>query len=272
MRNRILFLAIILILPLFVVGCDNNNNSSDGQARTENDFFNAPSLKADPEKDRVVMFLESPTAPPGDNRTGGLGNDVFTLKYKRTINHNVCWEDDDIEAEHFMVLEDSDGNEILRADANGGCVTELIGAGEYVMTIHHDGKTVTTYPIFIIPITGDIQEARETNGLINKFKVVIAHILKGIQNTVSKNARAQLVATNMSTLITTKSCEGCELSGADLSKEDLSGADLSKANLSNADLSGADLSGATWCDQCMCAFFSTGTCDGCALANTCIGS
>ena len=39
-----------------------------------------------------------------------------------------------------MELEDSDGNEILRIDVNGECVTEVIKAGDYVMIIHHDGR------------------------------------------------------------------------------------------------------------------------------------
>ncbi len=46
-------------------------------------------------------------------------------------------------------------------------------------------------------------------------------------------------------LLTTKQCQGCNLSRANLSGTNLMGADLSKANLSGANLSGANLKGAS---------------------------
>ncbi len=111
---------------------------------------------------------------------------------------------------------------------------------DYVMTIHHDGRTETTLPIFIIPNPDDIQEAKETDGLINRFKVVIANILKKIQNTVSKDARAQVEA-NINTLLMTNSCFNCNLTEANLREADLTGANLIGADLTRATLQGVDL-------------------------------
>ena len=49
---------------------------------------------------------------------------------------------------------------------------------------------------------------------------------------------------NLDTLLSTKKCVSCDLSGSDLTNSDLTGADLRKANLIDANLSRADLSGA----------------------------
>ena len=268
-------------------GCNNNGGVQDGtQALTENDFFNDPNLSANPKKGVVVTFLEPPDSKEPENDTGEIGNDVIPFKYKSTLEHTFCWEDDDPDAEHFMVLEDSEGNEIFRLDVNGECITVVLEAGDYVMIIHHDGRILTTHPVFIIPNPDDIQQARKTDGLINRFKVVIANILQGMQNTVSKDARAQTVQDNINTLISTNSCPSCNLTGADLSNANLSGAVLNNANLSGAKLNSANLtnanlngvilsstnfSGATWCDGgCTCGDNSFDMCIGCASIDICI--
>jgi hypothetical protein len=49
---------------------------------------------------------------------------------------------------------------------------------------------------------------------------------------------------DLKTLIATKKCVGCDLSGANLSRKQLANADLQAANLVGANLSGANLSGA----------------------------
>ncbi len=107
------------------------------------------------------------------------------------------------------------------------------------MAIHHDGMTETTLPIFIIPNPDDTQQTRETEGLINMFRVAVANILNGIQNTIYKDARAQSVQDNIDTLIRTGRCIQCDLVGANLFRANLIEADLRLANLFGANLSGA---------------------------------
>ncbi len=284
-------LGFVLIFGFIAMGaiggCNNHGGDQDGtQALTENDFFNDPNLSANPKKGVVVIFLEHPDSEKPENDTGEVGNDVIPLTYTRTLEHTYCWEEDDLEAGHFIELDDSEGNEVLRVDVNGECVTEVIEAGNYVMTIHHDGRILTTHPVFIIPNPDDIQQARTTDGLINRFKVVIANILQNIQNTVSKDARAQSVQENLQTLISTRRCSNCDLQRADLTGVDLSGVDLNNANLSGAKLNSAHLTnanldgvilsstnftGATWCDgSCTCGENSFDTCNGCPSIDICI--
>ncbi len=50
--------------------------------------------------------------------------------------------------------------------------------------------------------------------------------------------------TDLQTLLSTKKCVGCDLSGADLSRKQLVNADLQAANLVGANLTGTNLSGA----------------------------
>lgn len=227
-------------------GCGDNNGGQDGQVLTENDFVNDSTLSANPEKHLVVKFLEHPDTEETENDTGDVGNDVLSLTYNRTLEHTYCWEDDTPGAGHFMELDDSHGNEILRVEANGDCVTEIIDAGNYLMTIHHDGRNMTTHPIFMVPNPEDTQQARQRDGLINGFKVIIVNMLKGIQNTVYKDARAQTVQDNINTLITTNSYPRCNLFKADLSNRDLNQVFLDEASLRFANLSNSKLQNASF--------------------------
>jgi hypothetical protein len=284
-------------------GCSDNNGGQDGtRALTENDFANDATLYANLEKHTVVHFLEHPDTLELGKDTGEVGIDEIPVTYQETVEQRFCWEDDDTDAMHFMELVDSEGSEILRVDVNGECVTEIVEAGDYVMTIYHDGRNETTHAIFMIPNPDDTQQARETDGLINRFKLVIVNILQGIHDTVSKDARAS-IQDNIYTLIKTNYCLGCNLGGADLTGAELDGAQLYDADLARAKLGGAKLSGAvleladltgavltgavlryanlndatltyavltgadllnaTWCNGCICDSPSKGTCVGC---------
>lgn len=245
MRFQASFLRVVLIFSVLIcfTSCDNNNNTSDGQARTENDFVNNPGQKANPEKDLVVMFLEHLTAPPHDNQTGELGFDVFTFNYKRTLSHTFCWEDENEGAGHFMVMRNDDGGDVLRVEANGGCVTEVIPAGNYVVTLTHDNLTQTIHPIFIEPQQeGELAEA---SGLFERIGVYMTSLLAKVDLTEISYAQTN----NLTTLMNTGICVNCDLEGADLSGQDLNhviltGADLFEADLSDADLNHAILTNA----------------------------
>ena len=241
-------------------GCNNNGGGQDGtRALTENDFANDTTLRANPEKHLVVKFLEHPDSKKPENDTGEVGYDTIPYTYTRTLEHIFCWEDDDAEAGHFMELDDALGNEILRIDANGECVTELIEAGDYLMHIHHDGKEENARPIFIIPVQngglGAKIEETISEGIVGKTGRILSNILKKLDISITRTTHAQTVEDNISTLLSTNSCEGCDLGSANLFNANLHGADfrnadsrntnLINADLSNADLGDADLHGAT---------------------------
>ena len=239
----------------------------DGRALTENDFSNDPGTEANPEKDHVVTFLENPNAPSGVNLTGDLGNDVFNYNYNKTVNHTICWEDDDPGAMHSMELIDSEGSQVLSVQANGDCVTQLIEAGSYVVRIHHDGRAETTHPIFVIPgrswgLGAKIDETIN-GGMLARAVGVLSNILERLDISIAQTTNAQTTAEdNIMTLISTSSCSECDLTGADLSGKVLIGvnledailhdADLSGSNLRNTNANGADFSGA----DLSCTFFA----------------
>ena len=249
-------IAVLLLGFITIVvigGCSNNNGGQNNtQTLTENDFSNDPSIQANLEKQIVIKFLEHPDSETPENDTGETGNDTIPLRYNRTAEHTYCWEDDDGEAGHFMELDDSAGNEIFRLDVNGECQTVLLEAGDYVMTIHHDGRIETTHPIFIIPNPENIEQARNTKGFFNRFKLAAANILKRIEKTITKEARAQTIPLpqpepaeeNVEVLLSTNRCVFCDLSGANLAGADLMGARLFLSNLTGANLIGTNLMGA----------------------------
>jgi len=243
------YLGFVLLLGFIslgaIGGCSNNNGGQDGtRALTENDFANDDNLRANLEKHTVVNFLEHPESEGHENDTGELGNDTVPLRYNRTAEHTYCWEDEDEEAGHFMELDDSEGNEIFRLDVNGECITVLLEAGDYSMHIHHDAQIERTHPVFIREVSEEDEQAVETKGLFNRLKVLASNILKGIKNTVSSDAVAQSVGDNINILITTNSCEFCNLSGVNFDIADLGGVNLRGAYLNGASFRGAYLGGA----------------------------
>lgn len=126
-----------------------------------------------------------------------------------------------------MELVDSEGTEILKIDVNGQCVTEVIEAGDYVMIINHDGKKEKTHPVFIIPGRSGGQQAQriDTNqGLLKSEKNIYARFINDLNNIITQEANAQTPtpAENVTTLLNTNACEGCDLENADLSEANLS--------------------------------------------------
>lgn len=223
-------------------GCSNNNGAQGGtRALTEKDFASDEALRANPEKDFLVDFLEHPDSEVDENDTGEAGDDVIPLRYANTLEHTFCWEDDDGNAGHFMELHDSEGVEILRLDVNGECATEVIEAGNYVMTIHHDGTTEALRPVFIIPNGGVSELTYNEDNLFNKIDILTSRLFNYFADEAVPEA---LAANALQTLFTTNKCEGCNLAQANLSQADLKDANLFMSDLSGANLSMANLTGA----------------------------
>jgi hypothetical protein len=230
-------------------GCNNNGGGQDGTpVHTEHDFGQDEGLRADPENHTIVKFLEHPDHDEHENDTGEVGYDVIPHTYKRTVDHTFCWEDEDDSADHFMLIIDEQGNEIVRLHA-GDCVTETILEGDYDMELHHDGIIDRNYPIFIRHGHDEDLTARmnkKPGTMLARTMGVFYRILDRLDIGIIKTTFAQTVQDNINTLITTNSCEGCDLESADLSgaflrNADLRFADLSFALLISADLRGADL-------------------------------
>ncbi len=243
------FVLLLGLISLGVIGgCNNNGGDQDGtRALTEHDFGQDEGLRADPEKHLIVKFLEHPDHDAHENDTGGIGNDVIPHTYTRALNHTFCWEDEDPDAEHFMVIEDSEGNEIVRLHV-GDCVTETILEGDYDMVLHHDGKIDKNHPIFIKHGQDGDQAAKKDKtipeGILARAGRVFSRILDKLDISITQTTNAQTVEDNTTTLLLTNGCPGCDLTGANLSGADLNDANLSGADLNGVDLSGADLSAA----------------------------
>lgn len=212
------------------------------QALTENDCAEDPSLRTNAEGGVVVMFLEHPEADTPPNDTAEVGRDTIPVRYDKAFDHSFCWEDDDSEAEHFMALEDEQGNEILRVDANGECASAIIPRGNYFMHIHHDGRQELSHPIFIIP-QGDEQLASTNERTItDQIFAGVSTLLSSLDLGFTQATNAQSVADNIQTLLRTRSCKGCNLTAANLTNASLQNVNLVGADVTLALFSGSDLS------------------------------
>jgi hypothetical protein len=261
-------IGIVLLLGFIslgaIGGCNNNGgdgSSQETQALTENDFVNDPNLFANPLEGVVALFLEHPDSEEPDNDTGNVGNDAIPYRYTQALNHTFCFTDDNDASEHFMILQNTDGVEVMRALANGGCVTEVIEAGDYQMILSHGEHVEEIDPLFLIPIPEEEQVTERYEFDQKEFKTAnvfsskmyryipggLVKFLENISNVFTRPARAQDIVTelqNATTLINTNKCEGCDLMGLGFSGKDLSGADLTGANLSKTDLTSTNLTSA----------------------------
>jgi len=52
--NKLFAFIDLLILVSVSIACDNDSSSSEGRAISENDFFDDPSMTANPELDTVI--------------------------------------------------------------------------------------------------------------------------------------------------------------------------------------------------------------------------
>ena len=96
------------------------------------------------------------------------------------------------------------------------------------------------------PQGGPTQQAMKTDGIFNGFKVEVAKILRGIRNTISKNARAQTsTALLVAYVLATNKCISCEIADADFYKADLRNVNLAYSNLAHANLTDANVRRAT---------------------------
>jgi hypothetical protein len=225
----LIFTAAVFAAASFIGKAQNGDNSArqPGTALTENDFVKHPSLFAVPEAGVAVTFLENPNSISELGDTGTVGMDIIPFKYTSGMNQTFCWQDDNKESRHFMTLLDSSGNEVLRVEANGDCVTQFINQGNYEMRIQHDDSTdEVSATVFSIP-EGNADNSSETTLSTNKCR--------GCDLSEADFSNA---------ILTNVDLHGADLSGANLSNADLSGANLSDALLASADLTGANLTGA----------------------------
>ena len=221
------FLAPALVLLLILIPISINRavggpTTGTLNVRTENDFVANPDIFAIPGEDLVAVFLESLDCMTLTSDTGTKGSDIIPYRYTAKTEQTFCWQDRDKTATHYMALVDDLGTEVVRATANGDCVTKEIEPGDYDMYLYHGNDTGKSVTVFIVPVDG-----------------------RSIISTAPEETLE-----SVSTIVDTDKCAGCDLSGAnffdaDLREVDLSGAILDDAILSDANLADANLSGAS---------------------------
>lgn len=260
-KNSYIFL-LMLFIPVLAISCS-DDDQTEGTAFSENTLFSNPGIRANPEVDTVIKLLE-----PGDQAqisrdTGETGFDTFIYKYEQPLNHTFCWEDSDNESAHFLTISDSDGEEILRVDANGECVTAFIPEGIFDVKIFHDNKTDITFPVFITP--DEILPAEQAglnNPAIDTLKDYFVYVLENFNLTGTSHAQNNFTCnrsniqncTKIMQIVNTNKCSGCIIKGADFENWDLTNADLSQSTLSNSNFTNATLKDAnlekTKCVNC----------------------
>ncbi|MGI9554248.1 MAG: pentapeptide repeat-containing protein [Thermodesulfobacteriota bacterium] len=237
MKKKPAFILTILFLSLFALACDNDDNDFPSdfpetiRALSEHDFLNDETAFAVPEDGVILTHLEHPEAVH-EADTGEQGMDIVPIKYTSDTTHTYCWEDENEDSSHFMTLNDLEGNELLRVDVNGDCVSQFVESGEYEIHLHHDGNSDQVHPIFLIPD--------------NEVNEEVAQV-------------SQTVDQNLQTLLSTNACPGCDLEGATIGftsntvttsgginpdAPPITTTTIQKHNLSNANLVGANLRGA----------------------------
>lgn len=271
MRSGFITIVIIALLYIFVSSCGGSSGGDtsedpqfdeslvtpEGNALSENELSANPILQVMADRDTYVTYLEPTTTSEELNLTGELGFDLFSYVYEIAVNHTVCWEDDDPGAAHVLTISNSTGAQVLRAEANGGCVTEFIAPGIYEARVDHDNLSQSTLPIFFVPQLSQVASTndRVLNIVLNNLYVLISKLDPVYLS------YAQTDTLDITTTIITNSCLGCSLEGILLRSQDLIGVnfdgsdlngaileagDFSNANLANTSLESADIRGANF--------------------------
>jgi len=203
-----ILLVIILVFTGIFAFTKLVRSSSDQVATvlTERDFADDPGLLAFPNGGIVATFLEPPSAIDEKKDTGTIGLDVIPYEYTEAVEQTFCWDDDNVISEHTMTLFDSEGVEVFTIMSGGSCVTGTVRPGEYEMHIRHDGKSDDRVAVFIVQ--GDDES---------------------VINTTTDEALE-----NLTTVLNSNKCIGCDLTGINLNGLDLTGIDLSYSILDNA--------------------------------------
>jgi uncharacterized protein YjbI with pentapeptide repeats len=194
----------------------------------EHEFSQNQGLRALP-LHTVIVSLEHSSHVPHEDDTLTAGVDAIPYHYPATETYTFCMEDDNGEA-HYMTMVDAKGNEVVRVEAGGECITRTIEKGNYTKYLYHGG----------------------TGGVDSKPKLVFIQSVKqepGAGASIIK-AAAQTGGGNKIDM-TFSHCVGCDFSDMDLQKYDFQSADLSQANFTGARLEktsfiGAQLQGANF--------------------------
>ena len=163
---------VVIAMMIALIGC---GKGPDGNQQIPEDPAHRPhheqDFSVDAQRvanfhDTVILNLEAAGSHEGDS--GDAGFDVIPYKYHRAVNQMFCFRDDeDEEADHYMVLKDSAGAEVLRVTA-GDCVRARIEAGSYTKEIHHGRKgeaDIEPEPVFIYQAAKDFTpENAQTRG------------------------------------------------------------------------------------------------------------
>jgi len=246
MKKFVLLIAVVFILPLFILSCDDNNSgNNNSMALTENDFAQDLGMRADPESGVVATFLEPPESEMTLNDTDEIGVDKVPYTYSQTLEHTFCWQDDDLEAEHLLELKDSSGATVHSVVANGECVTSVVEPGEYEAVLTHDGREETTHPIFMVPQNIDANQSKKHDSFVQELFQLLYSAIINLDSGYTQTTHARhTIEKNVLTLIVTRDCFGCDLRGANLEFAPLEAVNLVTANLEKANLQNADLTDA----------------------------
>ena len=243
MRTSITILAILLVIAFAVAAChDNNSNNNSRNTFTEDQFAADPNLKANPETDLIIKFLEPPPTKvilANSRDTGDIGVDEITFSYSRTQEHTICIDNDPLAA-HTYQLEGT-GIETLTVTM-GECMKAVIPPGDYRLRSIHDGQSDRTHTVFVIPNPDTIIEASNKDGFLDKASRFAIRAINFISNNAIEDAHAQ--TSTLETLISTRRCIGCDLRGTALNFRDFAGVDLTGAKLQNSDMTGSNFVGA----------------------------
>lgn len=244
MRSSLITIAIFTILYICVSSCggssggDSNQDPPfeesllmpEGDALSENQIAANPTLQVNADRDTYVTFLEPINTSEELNFTGETGFDLFSYVYEMAINHTICWEDEDPGAAHFMTISDSTGAQVLRVEANGECITQLIEPGIYKARVDHDNLSEIILPIFFVPQLSQVasKDSGLLDNIVNTFDTIVS-----ILDPVLKS-HAQIETLDITTIIATNSCLVCNLEGIIIRGQNLSGVNFEGSNFQGA--------------------------------------
>jgi uncharacterized protein YjbI with pentapeptide repeats len=262
--------GLVLWFLLLFPACDSvgeSQSAPDGSERLWNrhvltlkDFWDDPSLSADPRNLVAVAFRQTPPWVNLPESRDGAPVAVIPYHLDRTADIGFRWDDPAGETSDFAVLKNGSGVRLWTLESDGREIRSILASGRYSLEIFRDSPTdkrpvyiqprpdidqplfdpdQTPYPEQLVFHTGDCPACNLSGG--NLFQAVMAD---------GALPRANLSGANLfqaglaGSFLAAANLDGGNLFQGDLAGADLTGASLGGTNAFQADFTGALLSGA----------------------------
>ena len=221
--------AAVLTLTLLLSACGGADSGTPAPQPLRQQGF-GPSQLYDPiqnpggrilrEGDTGVVFLKAASAA-----SAASSQQAVWFEIASAASYEFLMEEEDLAVLESVEVQDSLGARLLRVDTVYRSAQVTLPSGRYALRLHASPAIEQSTPLFIRFDDDNAAQVVET----------------GAAKQIPKPRSREVDSGAVRSLLRSRHCYSCPLSGADLSGQDLRGMEMFRSDLSGANLAGAQL-------------------------------